>query len=63
MNLTLDGIMQAPGRAEEDRRGGFQYGGWAVPYAAMSSSETGESVPNFGALLLGRRTYEGLYDY
>lgn len=63
MNLTLDGVMQAPGRADEDPRGGFQYGGWAAPYAAMSSSEAGESVPNFGALLLGRRTYEGLYDY
>lgn len=63
MNLTLDGVMQAPGRADEDPRGGFRHGGWATPYAAMSSSEAGESVPNFGALLLGRRTYEGLYDY
>jgi dihydrofolate reductase len=63
MNLTLDGVMQAPGRPEEDPRGDFQYGGWAAPYAAMSSSEAGEGVPNFGALLLGRRTYEALYDY
>jgi dihydrofolate reductase len=63
MNLTLDGVMQAPGRTDEDLRGGFQYGGWAEPYAAMSSSEAGESVPNFSALLLGRRTYEGLSDY
>lgn len=63
MNLTLDGVIQAPGRPDEDPRGGFQYGGWAVPYAAMSSPEAGESVPHFGALLLGRRTYEGMYDY
>jgi dihydrofolate reductase len=63
MNLTLDGVMQAPGRTDEDLRDDFKYGGWATPYAAMSSSEAGESVPNFGALLLGRRTYEGLYDY
>lgn len=63
MNLSLDGVMQAPGRPDEDPRGGFQNGGWAAPYAAMSSPEAGESVPNFGALLLGRRTYEGLYDY
>jgi dihydrofolate reductase len=62
-NLTLDGVMQAPGRTDEDLRDDFEHGGWATPYAAMSSSEAGESVPNFGALLLGRRTYEGLYDY
>jgi dihydrofolate reductase len=62
-NLTLDGVMQAPGRPDEDRRGDFQYGGWAIPYAAMSSSEAGESLPNFGGLLLGRRTYEGMYAY
>jgi hypothetical protein len=55
-NLTLDGVMQAPGRRDEDPRGGFQYGGWAAPYAAMTAA--GESTPNFGALLLGRRTYE-----
>lgn len=58
MNLTLDGVMQAPGRPDEDRRGGFEYGGWAAPYAAMSSG--GESRDN-GALLLGRRTYEDFY--
>jgi len=63
MNLTLDGVIQAPGRTDEDLRDDFKYGGWATPYAAMSSSEAGESVPNFGALLLGRRTYEGMYDY
>jgi len=63
MDLTLDGVMQAPGRADEDLRDDFQYGGWATPYAAMSSSEAGESVPNFGALLLGRRTYEAMYDF
>jgi dihydrofolate reductase len=62
-NLTLDGVIQAPGRPEEDRRGGFQHGGWAAPYGAMQSSEAGEVLPGFGALLLGRRTYEVLYDY
>jgi dihydrofolate reductase len=62
-NLTLDGVMQAPGRREEDQRGGFQHGGWAVPYGAMQSGEVGESLPGFGALILERHTYEALYDY
>jgi dihydrofolate reductase len=58
-NLTLDGVMQAPGRPDEDRRGGFEYGGWATPYATMEAAE--ESMANTGALLLGRRTYEDFY--
>lgn len=62
-NLTLDGVMQAPGRPDEDPRGGFEHGGWATPYAAMSSSEAGASMSEIGALLLGRRTYEALYDF
>src|SRR5437763_5555612 len=60
-NLTLDGVMQAPGRPDEDRRGGFEHGGWATPYAAMTAA--GESTPHFGALLLGRWTYEEFYAY
>jgi len=61
-NLTLDGVMQAPGRHDEDLRGGFQHGGWAAPYAAMSSV-AGESMSNTGPLLMGRRTYEDFYAY
>src|SRR3989475_7181790 len=55
-NLTLDGVMQGPGRPDEDQRGGFEHGGWATPYAAMEAA--GESMANTRALLLGRRTYE-----
>jgi dihydrofolate reductase len=62
-NLTLNGVMQAPGLPDEDRRGGFEYGGWAAPYGAMQTKEAGESLSSFGALLLGRRTYENFYDY
>lgn len=59
VNLTLDGVMQAPGRHDEDMRGDFKYGGWAAPYQAMASA--GEAMANAGALLLGRRTYEDFY--
>jgi dihydrofolate reductase len=55
-NLSLDGVMQAPGRPDEDRRGGFEHGGWGTGYNAMA--EAGQGIP---ALLLGRRTYEDFY--
>ena len=62
--MTLDGVMQAPGRPDEDRRGGFAHGGWARPRGdAVMGSVAGESMANIGALLLGRRTYEDLYAY
>jgi dihydrofolate reductase len=58
-NLTLDGVMQAPGRPDEDPRGGFRHGGWAVPYSdAVSGSFMGERMATTRALVLGRRTYE-----
>jgi dihydrofolate reductase len=69
MNLTLDGVMQAPGRPDEDRRGGFTHGGWAnvqvrTPDAdPVLASVVGESMANTGTLLLGRRTYQDFYAY
>ena len=63
INLSLDGVMQGPGRPDEDRRGGFERGGWGAPYGAMQSSEAGESLLGFGGLLLGRRTYEDFYGF
>ena len=61
-SLTLDGVMQAPGRADEDVRGGFTHGGWALPYAdeAMGRAAA-ESGATSGAIVLGRRTYEDFY--
>lgn len=59
INLSLDGVMQAPGRPDEDTRGDFPYGGWAVPYNVMSSGSG--SGPQPGGLLFGRRTYEDFY--
>ena len=58
-NVSLDGVMQAPARPEEDTRGGFQHGGWGAPYAAMSSARLNLSDPT--GLLLGRWTYESFY--
>src|ERR1700676_4003741 len=55
-NLTLDGVMQGPAGPDEDRRGGFEHGGWGAPYAAMEA--TGNTFASAGALLFGRRTYK-----
>jgi dihydrofolate reductase len=58
-HITLDGVMQAPGRPDEDRRGGFEHGGWAQPYGdEVLGRVMGERMAADGALLLGRRTYE-----
>jgi dihydrofolate reductase len=57
MNLTLDGVMQSPAEPDEDRRGGFEYGGWAAPYN-NPMMQAGQGIP---ALLLGRWTYEQFY--
>ncbi len=59
-NLSLDGVMQAPARSDEDARGGFQHGGWAAPYAAMSYVPQ-ESLGDTGPMLFGRRTYQDFY--
>jgi dihydrofolate reductase len=61
-NLTLDGVMQAPGRADEDTRGGFERGGWAVPYNdAIKGQIMAEGMAQAGPLLFGRRTYEDFF--
>jgi dihydrofolate reductase len=61
-HVTLDGVMQAPGRPDEDTRGGFSYGGWAVPNNdEVMIHALGQRMgrPD-GGLLLGRRSYEDL---
>jgi dihydrofolate reductase len=63
-NVTLDGVMQAPGRPDEDTRGGFEHGGWGVPYTdEVMGRAMGERMARPGSLLLGRRTYEDLYGF
>jgi dihydrofolate reductase len=56
---TLDGVIQSPGMPEEDTEGGFDKGGWQVPYFDQESGQAmGEGMAAFDALLLGRKTYE-----
>jgi dihydrofolate reductase len=57
--ITLDGVMQAPGGPNEDREGGFQHGGWLVPYLdEQFGASMDEWTKRAGALVLGRKTYE-----
>jgi dihydrofolate reductase len=61
-SLTLDGVMQAPGRADEDPRGGFDQGGWAGAYRdAVMMEAMGKGMAEAGPLLFGRRTYEDFF--
>lgn len=61
-SVTLDGVMQAPGRPDEDTRGGFPYGGWAGPYNdPVMGQEMGAGMSRGADLLFGRRTYEDFY--
>jgi dihydrofolate reductase len=63
-SLTLDGVMQAPGRPDEDTRGGFAHGGWAQPYNdPVMGAVAAEGMADTGSILLGRRTYEDFYSF
>src|SRR5215203_2413202 len=64
-NITLDGVMQAPGRPDEDTRDGFEHGGWAVMPNEDPNIGSGmaERMAEGGPLLLGRRTYEDLFGF
>jgi dihydrofolate reductase len=57
--VSLDGVAQAPGAADEDPSGGFEHGGWSMPYFEENAQKrVVESLTEAGAFLLGRRTYE-----
>ena len=56
--VTMDGVMQAPGGKDEDRDGGFEHGGWTLPYWHDDIGKNFfELMQGVDALLLGRRTY------
>jgi dihydrofolate reductase len=63
-SVTLDGVMQAPGRPDEDTRDGFAHGGWAVPYMdPVMARVAAEGMAQAGPLLFGRRTYEDFHGF
>jgi dihydrofolate reductase len=56
--VSMDGVMQAPGGRDEDRDGGFEHGGWTIPYWHDDIGKSFfELIEDCDALLLGRRTY------
>jgi dihydrofolate reductase len=62
--MTLDGVVQAPGAPDEDASGGFQHGGWHLPYFdGLARTWVVEGYAEAGGFLFGRRTYENLAAY
>jgi len=56
--MSLDGVIQAPGGKDEDTDGGFEHGGWTIPYWHDDIGATfGALMQGVDAFLLGRRTY------
>ena len=61
-HVTLDGVMQAPARPDEDTRGEFAHGGWAIPRNDdLMFVKIGERMGDSRSFLFGRRTYEDFY--
>ena len=56
--ISLDGVMQAPGGPEEDKSGGFKYGGWVAPYGEEVSDKLLEKIMKPADILLGRKTFQ-----
>lgn len=63
-SVTLDGVMQGLGRADEDSRGGFTHGGWGEGFADEVSMQFAmEGMDEEGAMLFGRLTYDDMLGY
>jgi dihydrofolate reductase len=56
--ITLDGVLQAPGGPEEDKSGGFKYGGWVAPYSDEVFGKVMEKELKPADYLLGRKTFK-----
>jgi dihydrofolate reductase len=62
--VSLDGVMQAPGGVDEDREGGFEHGGWQMPYVDDVFMEAAmRGMAETDAQLFGRKTYEIMAAY
>jgi dihydrofolate reductase len=64
-HITLDGVLQGPGRPDEDRRDGFRHGGWAADRAgdpAIGAALSARMGSGF-SWLFGRRSYEGMLSH
>jgi dihydrofolate reductase len=63
LSMSLDGVVQAPGRPDEDTRDGFDRGGWAVPYNDdVMAQRMGEDMASSGVMLFGR-TYQDFHGF
>lgn len=61
---TLDGVAQAPGGPDEDREGGFEFGGWQAPHLdEVAGQSVVDNMQGMDALLLGRKTYDIFANY
>jgi dihydrofolate reductase len=60
--MSLDGVVQAPGGAEEDTEGGFAHGGWSMPYfdPEVMGAAVADGMKTAEALLFGRRTWQAM---
>src|SRR3954462_8528786 len=60
--MSLDGVVQAPGGADEDTDGGFAHGGWSMPYfdPEVMGGAIGAGMRTAAAVLFGRRTWQGM---
>jgi dihydrofolate reductase len=63
--LSLDGVMQGPGAPDEDTEGGFEHGGWALPYhdQVLGARVAEGTMAETDAYLFGRKTYEKFAAY
>jgi dihydrofolate reductase len=61
--ITMDGVMQAPGGPDEDKSGGFKYGGWVAPFGDQETGMLMQKMMQPADLLLGKKTFKIFSSY